>query len=469
MFKKKVVSAGLYVSGNTAYIAYTKNDLIAKEKTTVEEAEKRLKRIYDVATCISDSSIIYKNVILPQNLKKKELLEAVRLQFIELSNPQDYQIFYVKTDYTVEDGINVICIAVPTKVINNFAEKHKDKFTALDLCVFALWRGATYNRDSPDRPVIITAQDGKTVYIAAGRRTIEFVREFPLDPSADFEKLRSVEYYKSAFNAEDTDIIELNEDEMGYTLALGCMLMSNDTSSINLLPGEYKKVRPTEMKKPKWYEIAVVASVLIIGITAAPYIYAYRLNMLAQNYQANLIQLEMSSRKVQEIQEEIKRYREQINVVRSFKIQSYVEMLNSIRYALPKDCEIKSLEFKIANTAAQSIEQPPDVKQNLNVQSNNTALNNQGVNNVPQTAFDKTQDKNNFQNSNQNNNEKSEVNPLANPDTIVIEARSKSIESIGLFVDNLSRLSFVKNITVGKIKYSLSVYNFTITVSISPF
>ncbi|UZQ81882.1 hypothetical protein [Thermoanaerobacter sp. RKWS2] len=75
MLKKKVISAGLYISDNTAYIAYAKNDLIAKEKTAVEEAEKKLKRVYDVATCISDPSIIYKNVILPQNLKRKNCLK----------------------------------------------------------------------------------------------------------------------------------------------------------------------------------------------------------------------------------------------------------------------------------------------------------------------------------------------------------------------------------------------------------
>ncbi|HHY79169.1 MAG TPA: hypothetical protein GX516_02195 [Thermoanaerobacter sp.] len=466
MLKKKVISAGLYISDNTAYIAYAKNDLIAKEKTAVEEAEKKLKRVYDVATCISDPSIIYKNVILPQNLKKKELLEAVRLQFIELNNLQDYQIFYVKTDYTVEDGVNVICIAVPAKVINNFAEKHKDKFTALDLCVFALWRGATYNRDSPDKPVVVTAQDKKTVYIAAGRKTIEFVREFPLDSSADFEKLRSVEYYKSAFVAEDVDMIELNEEEMGYTLAIGCMLMPSDTTSINLLPGEYRKVRPTEMKKPRLHEIVAVTSVLLIGMTIAPYIYVYRLNMLAQNYQANLIRLEMSSRKVQEIQQEIKRYQEQINAVQSFKTQSYVMMLNSIRYALPKDCEIKSLEFKVTSTTAQNVNQP-DIKQNSKLQSNSTGINNQEANNASQTSSNRVQSNNNPQNSSQNDTTE-EINPLSNPDTVVIEVRSKSIQSIGLFVDNLSRLPFIKDVTVGRIEYNMSVYNFTITASISP-
>lgn len=459
--KKKATSAGLYISGNTAYIAYTINNLIKKEKTTIEEAEKKLKRIYDVATCMSDTSVIYKNVILPHNIKKKEMIEAVRLQFIELSNLQDYQIFYIKTDYTVEDGVNIICTAVPTKVINSFAEKYRDKFTALDLCVFALWRGSTYNRDSPDKPVIIIAQDEKTVYVAAGRRTIEFVREFPLDSTADFEKLRSIEYYKNAFSAEDVDIIELNEDEMGYALALGCMLMPNDAASVNLLPSEYKKVRPTEMKKPKLPEIAAVVSVLVIGITIAPYIYAYRLNMLAQNYQANLIKLEMSSRKVQEIQEETKRYREQINAVQSFKIQSYVEMLNSIRYALPKDCEIKSLEFKIA---AETPQNPKQIDVNKN-QSSNTALNKQGINNSSQTTSNQTQNKN----STQSSGEETEINPLANPDTIVIEVRSKSIKSIGLFVDNLSRLPFIKNVTVGKIEYDSSVYNFPITASISSF
>jgi hypothetical protein len=464
MFKRKISSAGLYISDNMAYVAYVENDSTVKEKIKIEEAEKKIKKIYDVTTCISDSSIIYKNVILPQNLKKKELIEAVRLQFIELNNPQDYQIFYIRTDYAVEDGINVICIAVPIKVINNFAEKHKNKFTALDLCVFALWRGAVHNRESPDKPLLITAQDGKTVYIAAGRRTIEFVREFPFGPGVDFEKLRSVEYYKNAFNAEDVDITELNENEMGHTLALGCMLMLNDSSSINLLPDEYKKVRPTEMRKPKLYEIAVVASVLTIGITVAPYIYAYRLDMLTKNYQTNLMQLEMSSQKVQEIQNEIKKYQEQISAVQNFKTQSYVEMLNDIRYALPQDCEMKSLEFKITNTTVQNVSQS-NIKQKS---QNNAVLNNQNLNNNSQTTFNKTQDNiNNTQNNNQDNNK--EVNALANPDTIVIEAYSKNIQSIGLFIDNLSRLPFIKNVTVGKTEYNSSIYNFSITASISPF
>lgn len=460
MTRRKVISVGLYISDNMAYMAYTKDDLIKKEKITIEEAEKRIKKIYNVATCISDFSIIYKNVILPQNLKEKELTEAVKLQFIELNNLQDYQIFYVKTNYTVENGMNVICIAVPIKVVNSFAEKHKNKFTALDLCVFALWRGAVHSRESPDKPVVVTARNEKTVYIAAGHKTIEFVREFPFDSSADFEKIRSIEYYKSAFNAEDANIIELSEDEMGYTLALGCMLMSNDSSSINLLPDEYKKVRPTEMRKPKWYEVAVVISILVIGITIAPYIYAYRLNVLTKNYQKNLMQLEMSSQRAQEMQDEIKNYQEQINVVQSFKTQSYVEMLNSIRYALPEDCEIKSLEFKTMNTAIQNTSQ---TNKNSGSQNNNTTSNNQKINNVSQVQ----NNTNSSQKENQNGNE--EVNALTNPNTIFIEAYSKSIGSIGLFVDNLSRLPFIKSVTVGKTEYNSSVYNFTVIASISPF
>ncbi|SHF42780.1 hypothetical protein SAMN02746089_01892 [Caldanaerobius fijiensis DSM 17918] len=472
---KKKLSAGFYISDSSIYMAFVKDDIVTKDKVPSEEfekAEKMVRKFQDVVTCVSDPSIVYKNVMLPQELKRKEISEAVNLQFAELNNIQDYRVYHIMTDYTVENGINVICVAVPLKVINSFAERYRGRFTALDLSIFALWRGAVYNRKDTKKPVIITAQSNETIYMAAGRETIEFVREFSSDASADFERLRSIEYYRNAFNAEDAEVVELNEEESMYAMALGCALMPYDSASTNLLPQEYKRLRPTEMRKPKWYEVAIVVATLAASITAVPYVCAYRLDNLAKNYQANLIRAEMSSQQASRLQNEIRQYREQIDAVQSFRIQSYAEMVNNIRYALPQDCEIEKLEFKITSTQQTDIPQKFKLpKIQFGNQQNNQQSNPQ--NNPQSNQQSGQQEQGNQQNNAQNGNsdkqaQNTTISPSDSPDIISIEAKSKSIKSIGLFIDNLSRLPFIKNVSVGKTTYESSVYSFTITANISP-
>lgn len=458
--KKEKQSIGIYEYGDFFYIATVSGDLIMKDCISKEELPNRLRQMQKVYTVLKSDGVIYKNAVLPKNMKPREIKEAARFQFIDVGY-ENYEILYKNSNFIIQEDMSVLCAAIPLKDIEEFAQKYKNVYTGVELEPFALWRG--YNAlHKSDKPKIIIGSNSSGLIIAAGRNNIEFARFIPQGGNVNFEKIRTIDYYKRAFNAEDADVKEIYYEEYAYSVAIGCALAPCDEEYVNLLPEHAKKVKKTEFKKPTTKEIVVAGLIMLMIAVAVPKSMTYRYTKLAEEYEKKNSGVVPICMEVDRIEKDMADIIKRFTVLNNFKIHSYMNIVNDIRYAIPDDMILDRLDIVSDQSLVSAINTQQQNQQNNKPSSQKEQL----INEIDKTA-NPYQTNQQMQQKQTNIQTQSNQNTKYKPNLILMDGKTESIKSIGLFVDNISQLPYVKIVIIDQdIQYDKNTgfYQFHIRV-----
>lgn len=115
---------------------------------------------------------------------------------------------------------DILVAAVPKEVYENSVApvlKAGGKVAAADLRALAVWRAARYIHKEPVLAVREVTSNGARM--ACGRETLEYAREFPPE-EAEFEFLRTLEYYREEYGADEVAVVDAGESDAAFGLAL---------------------------------------------------------------------------------------------------------------------------------------------------------------------------------------------------------------------------------------------------------
>jgi hypothetical protein len=115
---------------------------------------------------------------------------------------------------------DVLVAAVPKEAYEGAGApvlKAGGKVAAADLRALAVWRAARCIHKEPVLAVREITSNGARM--ACGRETLEYAREFPPE-EAEFEFLRTLEYYREEYGAEEVAVADAGESDAAFGLAL---------------------------------------------------------------------------------------------------------------------------------------------------------------------------------------------------------------------------------------------------------
>lgn len=430
---KEKISTGVFPGLTAVHLTYIHKNSVTQDTCDFEQVSKATARSRHVITGLGGQDILYKNVMLPEDIERKNIKETIKWQFYDIE-VEDYEIVYRKTNSSPDGSIKILCAAVPKKLIDNFVEKNSGIFTGLDIQPFAAWRG--YRASYPDsEPVIIVVNGTETVTVAAGKEKLEFVREIPTSLNIDLEKMRTIDHFKQAFNAKDARVVELQGEEPLWTVSMGYALAYQDPDFKNILPEKHRRIRPMEFKKPRKNEIALAVSVLLLIGSAIPHAMAYNIEKETAQVKETIRQMDASVNEINNLQSRISMYQEYIGAVSSHEKRKIIPIIDDIKNLTPQDVVIDKLEMT-QNYPADTVK-----KENKEKPDNKTTASSQD--NAPPDSENKS-------------SVDSKVSYQVN--YIKISARSLSIKSMGLLLDNIDRLRYTGNTEIKNIVQELPGY-----------
>jgi hypothetical protein len=424
-------ASGVYFGLNKAYITNISGESFTRKVVAFSEVGKTIRRAYYTATGLSGQGILYKNVTLPKDIKESEIEEAVKWRFYDIE-PADYVFVYKRTGFSPDENISILCVAVPRKMINEFGEKNDNIYTGLDLKSLALWNGYRLSNPGDDALILImSSYDGVTV--VCGRSSVEFVREIPTSLNIDFEKTRSIDYFKRTYDAADADIVELDGEQAAWFISTGYALSHNDPEFHNLLPKQYSRARTLELKKPRRKELIALACICLLLLSCIPFALSFYYKREVGKCHEIITKNTPTVEQVMQTEEELRKYQEWVGAVESFLTTPYTLIINNVRHATPQDITLDRLELvdsgQWSNVDGDGLEE-------------NNSEGGEGSKSVEQSG--------------------SQTKALYKPNVIKVTGKSLNLGAIGLFVDNLYQLPFIKNTTVFNAEYSDDYYNFTL-------
>lgn len=340
---RKRTSVGIHFGTVGAYVTTIKGESFDQRIVEADAVGLMVRRAYNVTTGLGGPEILFKNAVLPRDIPPVKIGEAVRWQFYDVE-ASDYEFVYKSTDFSPDGSLIVICAAVPRKMIENFCRENSGVYTCLDVRPFALWRGFRFTHPEGE-PTVLVARWPEGLTVAGGRKKIEFVREMPVSATLDSERMRTVDYFRRAFDAPDAAVIELEEEELAYLVSAGYALTPFDSDQINILPKQHRRVRPMEFKKPRLLELVAVGIVIAALTAAAPYAMAWYYGSKAKEYRAVAARNTLAVQEAALLRSEISKYQEWVDVVSGHKITPYMAMVGDVRYAVPPGVMLDDLEI----------------------------------------------------------------------------------------------------------------------------
>lgn len=436
----------------------------------IDQITRKTYKARRVITAIGSKDIFYKNAILPGDINDGEIKEAARWQFHEIENISEYEITYKKTDFKPDGNINVICIAIPKQLIESFGETYNEIFTDLDLRPFAIWRG--YKLTSPgSEPIILAVNNPDGLTVVCGRNKVEYIREIPISLNLDLEKMRTVTYYRRAFDAENAVFVDIDGDQAAPLISTGCALAFRDTSFNNLLPVQYQRATLNIGQSNRTGLIAALCAAVLF-FSCIPYGFCCWHNKETTKQQEIINRYSGTASQVDLMKQEISEYNRINGLIKDQFVSPYTLILDNIRYATPVGIVLEKLEVNekgkmMLNTSSQDKEANSDSKEKEEKKEPDKKQDD-----------DKNQQDEKQEGSENDKNQESEKQPQkavsnkiggisCRPDALYISGKSADIKSIGLFTDNLLQLGYIKNIIVSNIKYDNSRYEFNLTADIN--
>lgn|GEM_PF-4164650 len=336
-------SAGVYFGVSSAYITEVRGEDISRKACGLDEVARHTRRCRHVVGALGGPAVVYKNAVVPPDLKAGELEEAVRWQFYELDRDA-YRFVYRRADLSPEGNANYVCAAVPVGLLEEFCSARNGVFTALDLRPFALWRGFRLARPGSSPCVVVASwPDGLTV--VGGRSGVEFVREIPPTANIDSERARTVDYYRRAFDAADAEVVELGGEEAARAVADGCAFAPRDPAFTDVLPEAHRRVRPTEFRRPKAGEVAAAICLAAALASAAPHALAWYYRSMERDLRASALRNAQAAAEAQGLSSETAKYREWIAAVRTHRVVPYSAVLADLRAAVPIGMVLDEVEI----------------------------------------------------------------------------------------------------------------------------
>lgn len=313
----------------------------------LEMDEKELyRRAWDydyVVTGVDGEGVIYKNVIFPKNIGDKELKEAVRFQFLDLDS-SEYVMECIKTGFQTGEDESYICVGVPKELIREAIGGSENIYTGLDLEPVAFWRGFNLRNPGVKKPLMIVARRKDKIVIVAGRERLEFVRVAYLGAlGVESEVKRTADYYRRAFNAVSTEVAEVGDEDYVKCVLTGYSGACEDSGFVNLLSKGYRrKKRITLGVKEGWFIWgAVFLAVVFAGILGAGFFYQGRANLIEEG----VAEKKRMIGSLEKYSKEAKEYRDEIGMIKGFKVESYIGVVDDIRKSVPEDVVITELEI----------------------------------------------------------------------------------------------------------------------------
>ncbi|WP_216364493.1 hypothetical protein [Moorella sp. E308F] len=312
---------------------------------------------HSVTTGLGGPEILFKNAVLPSDITPEKIGEAIQWQFYDVE-ASEYEFVYKNTDFSPDGNMTVVCAAVPKKMIEAFCTENSGVYTCLDVRPFALWRGFRFTHPG-DGPTVLAARWPEGITVVGGRSAVEFVREMPASAALDSERMRTVDYFRRAFDAPDAAVVDLEGEELAYAVSAGYALAPFDPEQINLLPERHRRVRATEFKKPRLPDLVAAGLIVMAVIAAAPYMAARYYDVQAKEYRAAAARNAPAVQEAASLRGEISKYQEWIDVVSKHKITPYTAMVSDVRYAVPPGVMLDDLEIGDGTVAAAGPTTPP--------------------------------------------------------------------------------------------------------------
>lgn len=469
---KKDVAAGTFAGVcfgiTSAYVTEVRGENIERKATAPDGVSKRFRRCRHVVGVFGSPAVAYKNVVVPPDIGGKELEEVVRWQFYELDSTA-YRFVHRKADFAPEGNASYVCAAVPLKLLEEFCSAHSGVFTALDLRPFALWRGFRLARPGSS-PCVVVAPWPDGVTVVGGRTGAEFVREIPPTANPDSEVARTVDYYRRAFDAGDAEVVELGGEEAARAVADGCAFAPRDPAFTDILPEAHRRVRPTELRKPKAKEVAAAFCLTAALLSAAPHALAWHYRNMEQELRASTMQNAQTAMEAQRLSSKAAEYREWIAAVESHKVIPYSTVLADLRAATPAGMVLDEVEIG----GGQLHLAQPDTRQTAQQGTPGQtqagapgAASQPGIESTPQFVGSAGQTGGNASTAptqrtplQQRSTSKTQSPALYTPDLLRVLGKARDLAEVGVLVDNLGQLPYVSSIAVQEVTYENQVYGF---------
>ncbi|MGB9782620.1 MAG: hypothetical protein ACPLSY_04925 [Moorellaceae bacterium] len=340
---RRKTSVGVHFGTIGAYVTTIKGESFDQKLMEADVLGSVVRRAYHAVTGLGGPEVLFKNAVLPKDIEPAKIGEAVRWQFYDVEAP-DYEFVYKRTDFSPDGNLTVICAAVPRRMIDDFCRENSGIYTCLDVRPFALWRGFRFTHPG-DGPTVLLARWPEGLTVVGGRKEIEFVREMPASATLDSERMRTVDYFRRAFDAPDANVVELEGEESAYLVSAGYALAPFYPGQINILPEQHRRVRPTEFKKPQLSELVAAGLVITALTVAAPYAAARYYDAKAKEYRAAAASNAPAAQEAASLRSEISKYQEWADVVSGHKITPYMAMVGDVRYAVPPSVMLDDLEI----------------------------------------------------------------------------------------------------------------------------
>lgn len=491
-------AAGVYFGLSCAYVTVVRGEDVARKTLDPAEVAGHTRRCRHVVGALGGLAVVYKNAVMPPDLKDRGLEEAVRWQFYEL-DADAHRFVYRRADLAPEGNAGYVCGAVPLSLLEEFCSARDGLFTALDLRPFALWRGFRLARPGAS-PCVAVASWPDGVTVVGGRAGVEFVREIPPAANLASELARTVDYYRRAFDAAEAEVVELGGEDAARMVADGCAFAPGDPAFRDLLPEAHRRVRPTEFKRPKAAEAAVAVCLCALLLCAAPRVLAWRYRDLEREIRASILRNAPAAAEARAFSAEAAKYREWTEAVRTHRVVSYTAVLADLRAATPPGAVLDEVEIggeatpdgsgqaaqqgKPAQPRAegtgtplrpgsgvasqfsgsagragggagtrQDVATPPAAEQGGSASgagSQKAAAGTAGVQPAQGTAAQRQ------------TGPKTQVPALYTPDLLRVRGKARDLAEMGLLADNLARLPYVSGVAVREASYEDGLYRFSL-------
>lgn len=203
------------------------------------------------------------------------------------------------------------------------------KVAAADLRALALWRAARYMHKEPVLAVKEVTSDGARM--ACGRETLEYAREFPPEEAA-FEFLRTLEYYREEYGAEEVAVVDAGESDAAFGLALHFFF----SPAVDFAARGRGLAVPSLAKKG-W--LAVPLFLLL----AAPWVLAAFYQYQAKGYEREAAAWAQPAAEAKKARAEREVLNEWIGVVESFGPADRARVLEDVRESVPESAWLTEL------------------------------------------------------------------------------------------------------------------------------
>lgn len=458
-------SAGVCFGISSAYVTEVKGENVERRTVAPGEVAKRTRRCRTVVGALGGPAVAYKNAVVPPDLGGRELDEAVRWQFYELDSAS-YRFVYRKADFAPEGNASYVCAAVPPKLLEEFCAAHSGAFTSLDLRPFALWRGFKLARPESS-PCLVVASWPDGVTVVGGRTGVEFVREIPPTANTESEVVRTVDYYRRAFDAAEAEVVELNGEEAARAVADGCAFAPRDPAFTDILPEEHRRIRPTELRKPKAGEAAAAFCLAAALVSAAPHAAAWHYRNMEQDLRAGILRNAPAAAEAQRLSSEAAKYREWINAVETHRVVPYSTVLADLRAAVPPGMVLDTVEI---GTGEEQPAQPRAGAPGAASRPGGGITQRPGSSSGQGSSAPGTGNQDAASGTAQTRPAQkapaeqpgARTQPLAlyTPDLLRVQGKARDLAEVGLLADNLAQLPYVSGVAVQEASYENHLYRF---------